>query len=175
MSFTPFTPLAGGFLSPSNSETWVIVGFILFIGVLYYFGAFKVIGRMLDDRAVNIRNQLEEARQLREEAQARLAAFERQHHEVSRLAEEIVDTARKDAEAAAAQAKLDLEASMKRRLQAAEDQISLAEAEAVRAVRDGAVDSAIAAARKVLAENYAGAAGTALLDESLKEVAARVN
>ncbi len=169
------SPLAGEFLSLTSSDTWVLVAFILFIALLAYAGAFRFIGRSLDARAVSIREQLEEARQLREEAQARLAAFERQQHEVSRTADEIVATARKEAEAAAAQAKLDIEASVERRLKAAEDQIALAEAEAVRSVRDGAVDAAVAAARQVLAESYDGAAASALIDESIKEVGARIN
>ena len=172
---TAFTPLAGAFLSPTNAETWVLVGFVIFVLVLFYFGVPKMIGKALDERAVGIRNQLEEARQLREEAQARLASFERQQHEVSRMAEEIVETARKDAEAAAAQAKIDLEASVARRMQAAEDQIAMAEAEAVKAVRDGAVDAAVAAARQVLSESYTGDKASAMLDAGIKEVGSRVN
>ncbi|MCI4664370.1 MAG: ATP F0F1 synthase subunit B [Neomegalonema sp.] len=175
MTNIAFAPLAGAFLALDNAETWVLAAFILFVGLLIYLGVPGMLTRALDARAVAIREQLEEARQLREEAQARLAKFERQQHEVSRLADEIVASARKDAESAAAQAKLDLEASVARRLAAAEDQIAMAEADAVRAVRDGAVDAAIGAARKILSERYQGDAASALLDQGVKEVAARVN
>lgn len=168
-------PLAGGFLSLTNAETWVLVAFILFVALLIYVGVPKILSRALDSRSVTIREQLEEARQLREEAQARLAAFERQQHEVSRTADEIVEAAKREAEAAAAQAKLDIEASVERRLRAAEDQIALAEAEAVRTVRDAAVDAAISATRKVLVEKYDSASGASLIDESIREVGARVN
>lgn len=170
-----FSPLKGGFLALDNSDTWVLVAFILFIALLTYVGAFRFIGRALDSRATGIREQLEQARQLREEAQARLAAFERQQHEVARTADEIVTAARREAEAAATQAKLDIHASVERRLKAAEDQIALAEAEAVRSVRNGAVDAAVAAARKVLAESYEGDRGAAMLDDAIREVGARVN
>lgn len=169
------TPLAGAFLSLSNSNTWVLVAFILFCALLAYLGVPKLIGGLLDSRAIRIREQLEEARQLREEAQARLAAFERQQHEVARTADDIVAAARREAEAAAEQAKIDLNASVDRRMKAAEDQIALAEAEALRSVRDGAVDAAMAATRKVLSEQYQGPAGAAMLDDAIKVVGARVN
>lgn len=174
---TPFTasPLAGAFLSPTNTDTWVLVAFILFLSLLAYLGVPGFIARALDARALGIRKQLEEARQLREEAQARLAAFERQQHEVSRMAEDIVANAKRDAEAAAVQAKLDIEASVARRLKAAEDQIALAEAEAVRSVRDGAVDAAVAATRRILSENYTGDVASAQIDRAIQEASSRVN
>ena len=66
------TPLAGKFLALDSTDTWVLVAFIAFIGVLLYFGVFKMVGGMLDDRAADIRRQLNEARELKEEAQAKL-------------------------------------------------------------------------------------------------------
>ena len=94
---------------------------------------------MLDKRADGIRTDLDEARGLREEAQALLASYERKQREVQDQADRIVAQARAEAEAAAEQAKADLRQSIDRRLAAAEDQIASAEAAAVREVRDRAV------------------------------------
>ncbi|MCP5877527.1 hypothetical protein NL390_34220, partial [Klebsiella pneumoniae] len=72
-------------------------------------------------------------------------------------ADEIVANARREATAHARKAQADLEDSIQRRLKAAEDQIASAESDAVRAVRDRAVQVAIAAASEVLA-SQSGAA-----------------
>ncbi len=73
-----------------------------------------MIGKMLDQRAEGIKNELDEARALRDEAQAILASYERKQKEVQEQADRIVEAARKDAEAAAAQAKEDLAKSVAR-------------------------------------------------------------
>jgi F-type H+-transporting ATPase subunit b len=61
-------------------------------------------------------------------------------------ADEIVANAKREAIAQADKAKADLAASIQRRLKAAEEQIASAENDAVRAVRDSAVATAVAAA-----------------------------
>ena len=50
-----------------------------------------MLNKMLDDRAAGIKADLEEARALREEAQALLATYERKHKDVQSLADEITE------------------------------------------------------------------------------------
>lgn len=169
------TPLAGGFLALDSSDTWVLVAFVLFIGLLIYAGVPGMLARALDERAKVIREQLNEARELREEAQGKLAAFERQHAEVEKQAEEIVARAKREAEAAAAEAKIAIEASVAQRLAAAEDQIAMAEADAVRAVRDEAVDAAVKAARSVLKTSIGASEHAPLIDQAIQETAAKAH
>lgn len=172
---SPFvTPLAGGFLALDNPNTWVLVGFILFLTLLMYVGVPGIIGRALDRRADTIRTQLNEARELREEAQRKLAEFERKHAEVQQQAQEIVERAKKEAEIAATEAKSAIEASVAQRLKSAEDQIAMAEADAIRAVRDTAVDAAIEATESVLKGSISKTDHGALIDAAIKETAARV-
>lgn len=169
------TPLAGGFLALDNAETWVLVAFVLFICLLMYLGVPGMIGKMLDKRAETIREQLNEARKLREEAQRKLAEFERKHAEVERQAEEIVARAKQEAEAAAEEAKKSIDNSVAQRLKSAEDQIALAEADAVREVRNTAVDAAIEASRKVLSGAIGEAEHSGLIDAAIKETASRAH
>lgn len=168
-------PLAGGFLALDNAETWVLVAFIIFVGILVYAGVPRLITKALDDRAAAIREQLNEARKLREEAQRKLAEFERQHADVEREAAAIVDRAKREAEAAAVDAKAAIEASVAQRLQSAEDQIAMAEAEAVRAVRNQAVDAAISATRRVLATSVTAEHQSSLIDAAITDIASRPN
>ena len=80
-----------------------------------------MLGGMLDQRAVGIQSEIDEARALREEAQTLLASYERKQKDVQAQADRIVAAAKDEANAAAAQAREDLAESIERRLAAAED------------------------------------------------------
>ena len=158
------------FFSLKNTDFVVLLAFILFIAVLFYFKVPGLLGGMLDKRADTIKSELEEARALREEAQTLLASFERKQKEVQDQADRIVTAAKEEAKAAAAQAQVDLAKSLERRMAAAEDQITSAEAAAVKAVRDQAVTIAIAAARDVIAKQMTATDGNKLIDDAIAQV-----
>lgn len=163
------------FFSLRNTDFVVLLAFILFIAILLYFKVFSRIAGMLDSRAEGIKTELEEARALREEAQSLLASYERKQKEVQDQADRIVSAAREEAEAAAAQSRLDLEKSLERRMAAADEQIGSAEAAAIREVRDQAIVVAIAAARDVIARQMTAADGNKLIDESIAQVDAKLH
>ncbi|MGF1447362.1 MAG: ATP F0F1 synthase subunit B [Pikeienuella sp.] len=158
-----------------DSNIVVAIGLTLFFAIVLYMGAHKFVLKALDDRADRIRRELEEARRLREEAQATFAEFERKQKEVAAQAEDIVAHAKEEAEIAAAKARQDLEQSVARRLRAAEEQIAQAEAQAVREVRDRAVEVAVAAAGRVIAERLGEDHAAALVDQSIERVAGRIH
>jgi F-type H+-transporting ATPase subunit b len=153
----------------------VFLSFVLFALLLYRYNVHTMLLSQLDARADRIRQELEDATRLREEAQELLAGFERRQGEVERDAEEIVAQAKVDAEAAAKQAKVDLEESIERRLRAAVDQIAAAESAAMREVKDRAVAVAVAAAADVLRQKMTQDDAAARVDDSIREVAARLH
>ena len=172
---SPALAASGPFLSLHNTNFIVLVAFLIFVGIILYVGVPGKIGAMLDKRAATIKAELDEARALREEAKSILATYERRQKEVQEQADRIVTKAREEAVAAAAQAKLDLQATLARRLQAAEDQIASAEASAVREVRDRAVSIAIAAAGEVLAKHTSAADGNALIEDAIQQIETRLH
>ena len=133
---SPAYAASGPFFSLGNTDFVVTLGFIGFILVLIYFKVPGMLGKMLDQRAEGIKNELDEARSLRDEAQSILASYERKQKEVQEQAARIVESANAEAQAAAEQAKADLASSVARRMAAAEDQIASAQAAAERDVRD---------------------------------------
>jgi len=159
----------------SNPEIVVTISFLLFFGLLAYLKVHKLLAKMLDDRAGRIRQELDEVRRLREEAQAIFAEFERKQREVETQTGEIVAHAKAEAEQAAENAKADLAASIERRLRGADEQIAMAEANAVREVRDRAVQVAIAAAAEVMAARLTAAKADALVDDAIKSVGERLH
>jgi F-type H+-transporting ATPase subunit b len=138
MSATPAFAAGDVFFSLRNTDFVVLISFLLFVGVLLYLKVPGLLMGLLDKRAEGIRSELDEAKALREEAQTILASYERKQKEVAEQSARIIDAAKKDAQAAADQAKVDLKVSIERRLAAAEEQIASAEASAVKEVRDTA-------------------------------------
>lgn len=175
--FVASPALAAGdvFFSLTNTDFVVLLAFILFLAVLFYFKVPGMIGQMLDKRANDIQAELDEARKLREEAQTLLASYERKQKEVQDQADRIVAAAKDDANTAAAQAKIDLEKSVARRLAAAEDQIASAESAAIKEVRDQAAMIAVAAAREVIVKQMTAAEGNKLIDDAIAQVDAKLH
>jgi F-type H+-transporting ATPase subunit b len=177
-ALAPAPALAAGdkpFFSLANTDFVVFLGFLVFLGILAYFKVPALIMGMLDKRAETIQSELDEAKALREEAQTILAGYERKQKEVAEQSERIIANAKKEAQAAADQAKLDLKASIDRRLAAAEDQIASAEAAAVKQVRDRAISAAIAAASNVVASKTSAADQNSLIDDAIAEVKAKLH
>jgi F-type H+-transporting ATPase subunit b len=145
---------------------WVLISLVILIALIWKPAA-RSITSALDERAVRIRNELDEARSLRDEAERLLADYRRREREAATEAEAIVTHARQEAERLAAQAAHDLEQSLARRQRLAEERIAQAEARAAAEVRGAAVDTAIAAAREVIASEIDQRRGGALIDSAI--------
>ena len=81
-----------------ESEFWVAVSFVIFIGVLVYLGIHKKVVSALDARALRISKELEEARRLREEAEKLLADYRRKLGDLVTEVDNIIALAAKQAE-----------------------------------------------------------------------------
>jgi F-type H+-transporting ATPase subunit b len=158
-----------------NPTFWVGLAFLVLIGMMVKMGVPAMINKSLDDRASAIKTELDEAKRLREEAAKLLADYQKKHSEAEDEAKAIIDQARRDAEALAADTRRSLKEQLERRTKQAEAKIARAEAQAVSEVRASAVDSAIAAAEKLLAEQARGAVGTGLIEQSIRDLKTRVN
>ncbi len=78
-----------------DEKFWVGVSFLLFIALMWKpVGAF--LGKALDSRSQKIKEELDRAVQLREQAQAILASYQRKHAEAVEEAEKIVEHAKSD-------------------------------------------------------------------------------
>jgi F-type H+-transporting ATPase subunit b len=157
------------------AEFWVAIAFLAFLLILAYYKVPKLIAKALDERAAGIRKELDEARRLREEAQALLADYQKKHRNAGQEAEAIVEQARREAEAFAAETRKSLAETVERRRKQAEEKIARAEVQATEDVRAAAVDMAIAAAEKILRDKAAGAGGAALIDDSIRSIKTRLN
>ena len=129
----------------------VAIAFVIFIVLVAWKGTKKLTAG-LDQRAEAIRKQLDETQNLREEAQAALASYQRQQRDALAEADEIVAQAKMDAERLKVQAEAVLTATIKRREEQAVERIAQAEATAIKDVRDQAIELAIGVATKIITE-----------------------
>ena len=159
----------------ADAEFWVAIAFVLFVAVLFKLGAHRVIIGALDDRGARIKAELDEARRVREEAQALLADYQRRRGEADREAEAIVVAARAEAERLAAEAKTKVEDFVTRRTKMAEAKIAQAEAQALADVRAAAADAAVAAAERILSDTAKGKVADDLMAQGIRDLKAKLN
>lgn len=158
-----------------DATFFAFVGLLLFLALVVYLKVPGMMAKSLDARADKIRDELAEAKRLREEAQHVLAEYQRKRKEAEAEAAGIVAAAEREAAMLTAEAKQKTEEFVTRRNALSEQKIKQAETEAVNAVRSAAVDLAIAAAEAVLAKKTDAAVQDSLFKGSLGEVKARLN
>jgi F-type H+-transporting ATPase subunit b len=148
---------------------WTAIAFVIFVVALFK-PIKKALLAGLDSRIAQIRSEVEEAQRLREEAQALLASYQRKQREAAQEAENIVKQAKEDAALHRAETEKAMEELLKRQEAMAVEKIAQAEAAAVQEVRDIAVDLAIAATEKILAEKVRGDLSDRLVDRAIGEL-----
>jgi F-type H+-transporting ATPase subunit b len=150
----------------AEPEFWILLAVVAFVIGVWKPARKAILGR-LDARAARIRDELETARRLREEAQEALATYQKQQREAAAEAEAILAHARAEAERIAAQEARNLEETLERRQRLAKERIAQEEAKALAEIRGVTVDVAIAAARQAIVAGLDERRGAALIDAAI--------
>jgi F-type H+-transporting ATPase subunit b len=159
----------------ADPETWVAVAFVVLMGVFAWLGVHRTMLTALDHRSERIKAELDDARRLKDEAAKVLAEYKAKRATAEREADDIVTTARAEAERIAADAKTRMEDFVARRTKTAESKIALAEAQAVADVRAAAADAAVTAATTILSQSVKGQVADDLLAKGIAEVRQKLN
>lgn len=154
---------------------YVLLAFLIVIGIFARAGVHKMIISGLDKRAAKIADEINEARRMREEAQELLASYQRRQREAEEEAAGIIEQAKKDALRMAAEARAKIEEQTDRRVKAAEDKIARAEAQALSEVRGQTADLAIEAARHIIRERMDAGAQGAFIDRAIAGLKDKLN
>ena len=156
-----------------DATFWATAALIVFIALIMYLKVPSMITKSLDDRADKIRSDLDEARKLREEAQALLAEYQRKRRDAESEAETIVEAAKREADTLASDAKKKLDEYVERRTKMAEQKIAQAETQAMQDVKAIAAERAIAASEQVLMSKLSDG-GASLIKSSIAEVKSKL-
>jgi len=152
-----------------SPEFWVAIGFVILVGSIAK-PMSKALTSMLDARSTRIKQTLDEAAQLREEAQHLLAEHQRMQRNAMRETEELLAKAKAESERFAAEATVNLKIALQRREEMAHEKIARAESEALQQVREIAVDVAVTAAQKLIAEKLDNDGQNKLVDAAISEL-----
>lgn len=158
-----------------GAEFWVAIAFLILMGVFGYVGVHRTILKALDNRADRIRAELDDAKRLKNEAAQLVAEYRAKRETAEREAQDIIASAKQDAERIANEAKAKTEDFVARRTKMAETKIAQAEAQAIADVKAAAADAAVAAASQVLAGSAKGAVADQLITQGIAELRQKLN
>jgi len=152
----------------------VAVAFVITIALIGK-TVFQKISAALDERSDGIRTEIEEATRLRKEAQDLLASYERKQRDAAGETRVIAERAQGEANYLAEKAARDLEAMIERRKRQAKDRIAQAEVTARDEIRAAAIDVAMEASKRILADKVSGDKGDAMIDAAIKDLPSRLH
>ncbi len=153
-----------------DPETWVAVAFLLFVAVIFYFRVPSMVFKSLDARSAAIARDLEEARALREEAEAVLSDYRRRASNMQAEAEELLALAEREATAYGQQARLAFDEMLSRRIALAEFKIRQEEENARKTIRAQAAEIAIAAAEELIENKLTGKTAEDMISSGIERI-----
>ena len=155
----------------THGSFWVFVAIVIF-AILAGRRIVGVLTGMLDARTQQVRDALDEAAQLKAEAEAMLLEAQAAQAQAVKDAEQILASAQAEAARMAAALAAEAQATAQRRERMALERIAAAEASAVNEVRAAAIDIATAASTQLLRDTFGAAADAAMIDQSITGVPA---
>ena len=156
-----------------DAPQWIALAMVVVFAILIWKRVPALIGRALDSKIAAIRAQLDEAAQLRAEAEAIRAEYETKAARADAEAATVLERARAEAEGIVRQAESDASALVERRTRMAEDKIAAAERAAVDEVRAKAARAAAAAAESLIRDKLDAGADKALVDRTIEGLGSR--
>ncbi len=165
--------LISAFTNPQDAHFWIFIALAVLIAVLWRAKVPGMAIKALDEVGAKVQAQLDEAKHLREEAEALLAEIKTRREETERAAADMLKAAEEDAKKLRIEAAEKLEDDIQRREALAERKIANAEAQAAAEVKAAAADLAAQTAEAVLAARIATAKSDPLIDAGLKDLAGR--
>ncbi|MBD2841549.1 F0F1 ATP synthase subunit B family protein [Erythrobacter rubeus] len=149
---------------------WVSLAMLVLIIVFLWKKVPSMITGGLDKKIAEIKQQLDEAKSLRAEAEKLRDEYAAKIASAEQDAEKMMEGAQREADAILEKAEADSEAMVARRTRMAEDKIAAAERDAVAGVKAKAVEAAASASRKLIAERHTSEDDAKLADEVISSL-----
>jgi len=153
-----------------DATMWVALAMLVVIALAIWKKVPAMIGGMLDKQIAGIKEQLDKATELREEAEKIKSEYQSKARQAIRDAEDIRASAEDEAKLIVSKARSDATDLIKRRKAMAEQKIAAAEAEAIAEVRTKAAATAAAAAEMIIADKADAKSDTSLIDETISSL-----
>jgi F-type H+-transporting ATPase subunit b len=151
-----------------DAPQWIALAMLMVLIILVWKRVPSLVGRALDKKIAGIREQLDEAAQLRAEAEALKAEYQAKSDAADAERATMLERARHEADTIVEQARNDTAALVERRTRMAEDKIAAAERAAIDQVRARAASAAAAAAARLIAEDMDAGTDKAMVDRTIE-------
>ena len=133
-----------------DATFWVMISFFLFIGLLIYFHVPQKIKSVLEENISNIKNQIEEANKLKEDAKNILIEHEKKISNSKTEVKSMISKAAEEAEKNMIKTNENFHSSMENRKRNAEERIKQLKNQALKDIKNTSVIIAIEAVEKLL-------------------------
>ncbi len=133
-----------------DATFWVMVSFFIFLGLLVYFKIPQKIKTILDENIKNIKNEIDEADKLKEDAKNILTEHEKKISNSKTVVKLMVDKANEDAEKNVIKTNQDFHNLMENRKKNAEERIKQLKNQALKDIKNTSVKIAIESVEKLL-------------------------
>ena len=150
-----------------DATFFVALSFVLFVFFVIWVGLPSTIIKSLDERSEKIKNELDEARTLHEEAQKLLANEKRKLEKCDSDVKEILKKASDQAALITEKSNILLQEEIKRKQKQADIKIDQAKDDAIREVKAKAAELSLIIAKEYLKENIDDKISSELIDKSI--------
>ena len=150
-----------------DATFFVALSFVLFVFFVIWVGLPSTIIKSLDERSEKIKNELDEARALHEEAQKLLANEKRKLEKCDSDVKEILKKASDQAALITEKSNILLQEEIKRKQNQADIKIDQAKDDAIREVKAKAAELSLIIAKEYLKENIDDKISSELIDKSI--------
>ena len=133
-----------------DATFWVAISFFIFLGVLIYFKIPQKVKSVLDENISNIKNQINEAEKLKEEAKNILSEHEKKISNSKAEVRSMLDKANEDSERNIVKTNKEFHSLMENRKKNAEERIKQMKNQAMKDIKNASVKIAIESVEKLL-------------------------
>ena len=133
-----------------DATFWVTISFLIFLGILVYFKIPQKIKEVLEQNILNIKNQINEAEKLKEDAKNILIEQEKKISNSKNEVKEMINKANEDAEKNVIRVNKEFHNLMENRKKNAEERIRQLKNQAEKDIKNASVKIAIESVEKLI-------------------------
>ena len=154
----------------ADPASWVLVAFIIFVAVALFVKAPSIVAKMLDSEIEKIKNELDDARKLKEDANSLLAEYERKIESAKEEVKKILAQAEETAKSHELISQNKAEEYIKRAEQQVIEKIDQAEKLAISRIKEEIITNSIDVAEKIVSENITEENSKKLFSQSVQQI-----
>ena len=155
------------FYQPSS---WVFIAFIIFISISIYLKVPNMVTKLLDEQINKIKNDLDDARKLKEDANSLLAEYERKIESANKEAENIINQAKKNSKVYEENSNKNIEEFISRSEKQSIEKIQQAQKSAINKINEEIINKSVEAAEKIISRNMNDQNNNKLFESSVNQI-----